>query len=101
MKKNLLSLLFLFSLIIGAIAQAETCSFISDKQAVEIAKQYAINEKVRSLDWFSSNPNNYQVIFKDGKWSVFFDGNKTQRIGDHFMIYLTPEGKFEKIIYGR
>lgn len=100
MKRFLLLILLLSSIVTSAVAETNDCSFISDKQAIEIAKQYAIEHKIRDEDWFTSYEEDYSAEYSYGKWSVFFertiegkDKTRSVILGDHFTITLTSDGK--------
>lgn len=77
MKKTLLSIFFISVFVLPAGAQ--TVNSITAEQAIEIAKQEAIDQG-RSPDWFI---NEGSAEFDGEKWRIFFTGNPEPEDGSY------------------
>lgn len=91
MKKILCSLLLLFSFVFPTYA--ESSEPITQEQAIEIAKQYAIN-KIKPESWFGGRVT---ATFENDQWIILFDSKPNEFgmviVGDHFGIVVSAEGK--------
>jgi hypothetical protein len=71
---------------------------ITEQQAIEAAKTYAINQMGVSADWFGGRV----FTSSDGNgWKIFFGGkpvyeNGPYLTGDHFLAFVTPGGLVTK-----
>lgn len=92
MKKTILMLTFLLSLMSSALSQNELS--VTNEQAIEIARQYVIENKEIPEDWFGGGVNIQEV---DGNLLISFTAKPNENgviiAGDHFMVILSPKGE--------
>jgi len=94
MKKLLLLITLIISFVSTAIAQSPAP--ITEEQAIEIGKQYAITNDNASPEWFIGSVIDAEFI--DNHWFVMFmaapnPNTGLYEIGNHFSIYLTADGE--------
>lgn len=83
-----------------AATQVQTT--ITEAQAIETAKNYAINQIGISPDWFGGKVD---ITQKENGLIVHFngkpvDGNNLYLTGDHFSVYLSPSGEVTDFFKG-
>lgn len=102
MKKLLLSVLLLFTMVASATAQeaqstsqetqatTQEMQTVTQEQAIEIATQYLISNGV-SMDEFRASDT---PSFNDKRgWHIMFFQTKTHMLGGDFSVIVSPDGK--------
>ena len=94
MKKILICAAFILSLMPLAYAQQTTP--ITEEQAIEIGKQYAITNDNASPEWFIGSEIDAEFI--DNHWFIMFmaapnPDTGLYEIGNHFSMLLSADGE--------
>lgn len=99
MKHILVWMALLWACVGSAWAENDVPTSITVEQAIEIARQYAMDEGTPEY-WFADHGGDAMATYHEDHWFVGFtrsevddQGNRFGVIGNHFMVVLSADGE--------